>query len=98
MYKRQIHTAVKFIFMILLISMTWVFLDIGEDVAGKEAHTEHAREVTVLTAAFPFQMECVILLQVWNIWVQSHLTQERIRQDIFVVDLWRVRGQWHNHL
>lgn len=72
--------------------------DIGEDIAGDEAHTEHAWEVTVLTAAFALQMEYVILLQVGNICVQSHLTHERIRQDIFVVDLWGVGGQWDNQL
>lgn len=73
--------------------LTWEFSDIGEDIAGEEAHAEHAREVTVVTAAFALQMECVILLQVGNIRVHGHLTQERIGQDVFVVDLRGVGGQ-----
>lgn len=70
--------------------------DVSEDVAGDEADADHAREITRMTAAFALQMEGVILLQVWNICVQNHLTQEWIRQDVFVVDLWSVKGQWEN--
>lgn len=54
---------------ILSISRGRRFLDIGEDVAGEDAHADHGREVTAVTAAFALQMEGVILLQVWNICV-----------------------------
>lgn len=57
-------TQLRCISEILLISHDRRFLDIGEDVAGEEAHTDHAREITAVTAAFALQMECVILLQV----------------------------------
>lgn len=68
--------------------LTWMFSDIGENIAREEAHKEHARKIILLMAAFALQMECVIILQVWNICHQSHLTQEWVRQDIFVVNLW----------
>lgn len=82
--------------MLLWISLTWMLSDVGEDVASDDADTDHTREVAGMTAAFALQMECVILLQVWNIWGQNHLTHEWISQDVFVVDLWGVTGQLDN--
>lgn len=61
--------------------------DVGQDVAGNEAHRDETREVIVLPVSFVPQVKCVKLLQVRQVTAQGRLTHERVLQNVLVVDL-----------
>lgn len=67
--------------------------DVGERGGGEEAHSEHAREVTVLPAAFVAEVKRVLLLPLVGLAEQHHLTQEGVHDHVLVVDLSAAQGK-----
>lgn len=61
--------------------------DVGQDVAGREAHRDQTRELAALPVSFVTQVKGVKLLQVGQVAAQGRLTHERVLQNVLVVDL-----------
>ncbi len=61
--------------------------DVGQDVAGSEAHRHQTWKIVVLPVCFVPQVKRVKLLQVGQIAAQDRLTHERVLQKVLVVDL-----------
>lgn len=70
-----------------------IWSDVGERGGGEEAHSEHAREVTVLAVALVAQVKRVLLLTLVGLAEQDHLTQEGVHDHVLVVELSAARGR-----
>lgn len=67
--------------------------DIGERGRGDQAHSERARQVVVLAAAFIAEVKRVLLLPLVGVAEQDHLTQEGVHDHVLVVDLFAARTE-----
>lgn len=71
--------------------------DVGERGRGDQAHSERARQVVILAAAFVAEVKRVLLLPLVGVAEQDHLTQEGVHDHVLVVDLFAARTEEGKH-
>lgn len=71
--------------------------DVGERGRGDQAHSERARQVVILAAAFIAEVKRVLLLPLVGVAEQDHLTQEGVHDHVLVVDLFAARTEEGKH-